>query len=57
MRLTVLCQYARGVAHHDGTAGERLLADLERIKWFLWHGNQYHARQNIESFIGRRRRC
>ena len=51
MRITVLCQYARGVAHHDETAGERLLNDLERIKWFLWHGNQYRARQIIESFM------
>lgn len=51
MRLTVLCQYARGVAHHDEAAGKRLLADLERIKWFLWHGNQYRARQIIESFL------
>jgi hypothetical protein len=51
MRLTVLCQYARGVAHHDDAAGERLTADLERIKWFLWHGNQYRAGQIIESFV------
>ena len=51
MRLMVLCQYARGVAHHDHAAGERLLADLERIKWFLWHGNQYRAGQIIESFV------
>jgi hypothetical protein len=50
MRLTVLCQYARGVANHDEAAGKRLLADLERIKWFLWHGNHYRARQIIESF-------
>jgi integrase len=30
MRLTVLEQYARGVAHHDAAAGARLLAELER---------------------------
>jgi hypothetical protein len=51
MRLTVLCQYARGIAHHDDAAGERLLTNLERIKWFLWHGNQYRAGQIIESFL------
>ncbi|MEJ7747410.1 MAG: ISKra4 family transposase, partial [Luteimonas sp.] len=50
MRLTVLCQYARGVANHDEAAGKGLLAELGRIKWFLWHGNQYRARQIIESF-------
>ena len=31
MRLTVLSQYARGVAHHDEPAGTKLLADLERM--------------------------
>lgn len=47
MRLTVLEQYARGVAHHDEAAGARLLVELERIKWLLWHGNQHRARASI----------
>jgi hypothetical protein len=47
MRLTVLEQYARGAAHHDETAGARLLVELERIKWLLWHGNQHRARASI----------
>jgi hypothetical protein len=47
MRLTVLEQYARGVAHHDEAAGARLLAELERIKWLLWHGNQPRAGASI----------
>jgi len=51
MRVTVLCQYARGVAHHDEAAGERLLAELQQIKWLLWHGNQYRAGQTIEFFL------
>ena len=51
MRLTVLCQYARGVAHHDEAAGKSLLAKLERIKWLLWHGNQYRAGAAIEFFL------
>ena len=37
----------RGVAHHDEAAGARLLAELERIKWLLWHGNQHRARTSI----------
>ena len=45
MRLTVLEQYARGVAHHDADEGARLLRTLERIKWLLWHGNGHRARQ------------
>ena len=43
MRLTVLEQYARGVAHHDGAEGERLLRILKRVKWLLWHGNVHRA--------------
>ena len=50
MRVTVLEQYARGVAHYDEAAGTRLLADLERIKWLLWHGNQHRARASIDIF-------
>jgi hypothetical protein len=51
MRLTVLQQYARGVAHHDAAAGANLLTDLERIKWLLWHGNQYRAGETIDFFL------
>jgi hypothetical protein len=51
MRLTVLEQYARGVAHHDEAQGQRLLADLERIKWLLWHGNQHRAGETIGLFL------
>jgi hypothetical protein len=51
MRLTVLCQYARGVAHHNEAAGQSLLAELERIKWLLWHGNQYRASETISFFL------
>jgi len=43
--LTVLEQYACGVAHHDEAEGERLLRDLERTKWLLWHGNVHRALQ------------
>jgi hypothetical protein len=41
--LTVLGQYAKGVAQSDQATGDRLLADIERIKWLLWHGNLYRA--------------
>jgi Adenylate and Guanylate cyclase catalytic domain len=51
MRLTVLEQYARGVAHHDEAAGANLLTDLERIKWLLWHGNQHRAGKTIGFFL------
>ena len=48
MRLTVLEQYARGVAHHDEKEGARLLQELERTKWLLWHGNQCRAQQHAD---------
>ena len=48
MRLTVLEQYARGVAHHDEKEGERLLSELGRTKWLLWHGNGHRARQHAD---------
>jgi len=51
MRLTVLSQYARGVAQHDDAEGKRLLAELERIKWLIWHGNQHRAEETIGFFL------
>jgi C4-dicarboxylate-specific signal transduction histidine kinase len=50
MRLTVLGQYARGVAHHDEAEGARLLTTLDSIKWLLWHGNQHRAGKEIAFF-------
>jgi hypothetical protein len=47
MRLTVLGQYAKGVAQLDAAEGTRLLADLERIKWRLWHGDIHRALEEI----------
>ena len=52
MRLTVLEQYARGVAHHDADQGARLLRELERTKWLLWHGNGHRARQHADDVRG-----
>ena len=50
MRVTVLAQFIRGVAHHDQTNGAELLKSLERIKWLLWHGNLQRAFTVIEDF-------
>jgi hypothetical protein len=43
MRLTVLGQYAKGLAHHDRKEAEEIESDLEKIKWYLWHGNVRQA--------------
>ena len=50
MRVTVLEQYAHGIAHHDELASQRLLDSLESIKWLLWHGNQHRSRKEIGFF-------
>jgi hypothetical protein len=50
MRITVLTQFIRGIAHHDESKGAELLKSLERIKWLLWHGNLHRAFTVIEDF-------
>lgn len=47
MRITVLRQFALGVENYDEQAGQDLLKDLRKIKWYLWHGNGYRARDEI----------
>ena len=50
MRVTVLTQFIRGVAHHDEAKSAELLKSLERIKWLLWHGNLQRALAVIGDF-------
>ncbi len=50
MRITVLGQYAKGVANVDFDVGRCLTKNLESIKWYLWHGNVYEATIAIEDF-------
>ena len=52
MRITVLGQFAKGVAQYDEEAGARLTKELDRIKWKLWHGNTTGAQDVIEDFEG-----
>ena len=47
MRLTVLGQYAKGVAQVDTAEGTRLLEDLGRLKWRLWHGDIHRAVEEL----------
>lgn len=47
MRITVLRQFAQGLENYDEQAGQDLLEGLRRIKWHLWHGNGYRARDEI----------
>jgi hypothetical protein len=41
MKLTVMRNIAKGLPKHAEL--ERVSSELERIKWFLWHGNAYQA--------------
>jgi hypothetical protein len=62
MRLTVLTQTAKGLPEKIGEGEEcyelrsEVLKDLERTKWYLWHGNVFQALnelQDLEIGIGR----
>ena len=44
MRLTVMNQMARGLEDKVGAEASR---QLERLKWFLWHGNVFRALQVV----------
>src|SRR3954465_1308643 len=39
LRLTVLSQYIKGLAHHNPVEALALQSRLERSKWRLWHGD------------------
>ena len=43
MRLTVLRQYAKGLAHHDEEEAHAAERELKRIKGYLWNGNHREA--------------
>ena len=56
MRLTTLTQTAKGLSDTTRQAGRTLRDDvvreLERIKWFLWHGNVFQALKELRSVEG-----
>ena len=56
MRLTTLTQTAKGLPATTSPEGRTLRDDavreLERIKWFLWHGNVFQALKELQSLEG-----
>jgi hypothetical protein len=50
MRLTVMCQMAKGLGAQGTELRESVTKELERIKWFLWHGNVFRALETVEDF-------
>ena len=53
--LTVLNQTAKGLPETVGEGADQyelrpgVLKDLQRIKWFLWHGNVFQALNELQS--------
>ena len=47
MRITVLTQLAKGLRSAPEIPSD-VAAQLQRAKWFLWHGNIFRARQTID---------
>jgi hypothetical protein len=52
MRLTVLGQYAKGLAHYNALEATALQNRLERIKWRLWHGDADEALRRARELAG-----
>ena len=49
MRITVMTQMAKALRSRDNPDPATEVADeLERLKWFLWHGNVFGALQVVE---------
>ena len=51
MRLTVLGQYAKGLAHHDEEQAQAAERELKRIKGYLWNGNHRDALPCIDGLV------
>ena len=47
MRITVLTQLAKGLRCQSGRSAN-IAQELQRVKWFLWHGNVFRARQTVD---------
>jgi len=48
MRITVMTQLAKSLRSHDNAdLATEVAGELERLKWFLWHGNVFRALQVV----------
>jgi hypothetical protein len=50
MRLTVMGQTTKGLikSRDNPELATQVAEDVERLKWFLWHGNVFRALQTVE---------
>lgn len=51
MRLTVINQTVKGLNKKDTELDTDLAEELERIKWYLWHGNVFRALQLLTDLV------
>lgn len=51
MRITVMQQYVKGLAHHNSTEAEAIARLLRQIKGFLWNGNLHDGQAAIEDMV------
>jgi DNA-directed RNA polymerase subunit RPC12/RpoP len=49
LRITVMTQMAKGLEGKDIVIQSAVLKELERSKWYLWHGNVYEACISIDN--------
>src|SRR2546427_6922482 len=49
IRITVMTQMAKGLEGKDLAIQPAMLKELERSKWYLWHGNVYEACLSIDN--------
>ncbi len=48
-RITVMRQHAKGLHATDGLSAAEADTELERIKWYLWHGNVFRTVEETEA--------
>jgi len=51
IRITVLRQQAKGLRAGDNVQPQAADETMERIKWYVWHGNVFRALQETESLV------
>lgn len=51
MRITVMQQYVKGLAHHNEDDAENLTRQLRQIKGFLWNRNLHNGQLAIEDLV------
>jgi hypothetical protein len=51
MRITVMGQYVKGLAHHNLQDADKVASLLRQIKGFLWNGNTWEAQMAIDDLV------